>query len=282
MADGEVGSDRTFRYGNGPTRSRRWFLKLTAAGTLGLYVSNAFGETRLAEAAPIPGGSLAPKQIPKFVQPLQVPGTMPTTSTPNQYKLAVRQFRQQMLPPGMPQTTVWSYVPTNQPGLQTTPSYTIEAVRGRPVTVTWVNGLIDSNGRYRPHLFPVDPTLHWANPPGGTTGRDCRPMFMTTPEPYTGPVPTVTHVHGLADSPDWSDGYAEAWFLPAANNIPAGYATVGSWYDFFRKKSGRAWAKGSATFVYPNRERPSTAWYHTHVPRFSACTSPASRSTFKW
>ena len=27
----------------------------------------------------------------------------------------------------------------------------------------------------------VDPTLHWANPPGGTAGRDMRPTFTATP-----------------------------------------------------------------------------------------------------
>ena len=34
--------------------------------------------------------------------------------------------------------------------------------------VKWINDLKDANGNYLPHLLPVDPTLHWANPPGGT------------------------------------------------------------------------------------------------------------------
>jgi hypothetical protein len=42
----------------------------------------------------------------------------------------------------------------------------------------------------------VDPALHCANPPGGTAGRDTRPTFTSTPGPYTGPVPIVTHLHG--------------------------------------------------------------------------------------
>ena len=95
------------------------------------------------------------------------------------------------------------------------------------------------SGNYLPHLLPVDPTLHWANPPGGTAGRDTRPDFSgePTPGPYTGPVPIVTHVHGAVGVADDSDGYAEAWYLPAANNIPAGYATEGTWYDFFAGKA---------------------------------------------
>ena len=90
---------------------------------------------------------------------------------------------------------------------------------------------------YLPHLLPVDPTLHWANPPGGTTGRDMRPSFTATPGPYTGPVPMVTHVHGAVGVGDESDGYAEAWYLPAAGNIPNGYAKRGTWYGFFTGKA---------------------------------------------
>ena len=103
--------------------------------------------------------------------------------------------------------------------------------------VKWINELVDANGNYLPHLLPVDPTLHWANPPGGTAGRDTRPTFTSTPGRYTGPVPIVTHVHGAVGVGDESDGYAEAWYLPAANNIPAGYATEGTWYDFFAGKA---------------------------------------------
>ena len=51
------------------------------------------------------------------------------------------------------------------------------------------------------------------------------PTFTQTPGPYTGPVPIVTHVHGAVGVGDESDGYAEAWYLPTASNIPAAYAS---------------------------------------------------------
>ena len=102
--------------------------------------------------------------------------------------------------------------------------------------IKWINELVDENGDFLPHLLPVDPTLHWANPPGGATGRDSRPVFTEPPGPYDGPVPIVTHVHGN-HAFDYSDGYAEAWYLPAAQNIPAGFATEGTLYDYFRDKS---------------------------------------------
>src|SRR4030095_13621794 len=105
----------------------------------------------------------------------------------------------------------------------------------------------------------VDQTLHWANPPGGTTGRDTRSAFDSTPGPYTGPVPIVTHVHGAVGVGDESDGYPEAWYLPAANNLPAGYAKEGTWYNFFAGKAaagfGATWGPGFATFQYPNVNR---------------------------
>jgi FtsP/CotA-like multicopper oxidase with cupredoxin domain len=81
----------------------------------------------------------------------------------------------------------------------------------------------------------------------------------------------VTHVHGAVDVGDESDGYAEAWFLPtlASDKRPRGYATEGTWYDFFRKKAQRNlgvdWRPGSATFQYPNDWRASTNWYHDHT-----------------
>ncbi len=71
------------------------------------------------------------------------------------------------------------------------------------------------------------------------TGRDTRPTFTETPGPYTGPVPIVTHVHGAVGVADDSDGYAEAWYLPAAKNIPPGYARNGTWFDFFAGQGRR-------------------------------------------
>ena len=129
----------------------------------------------------------------------------------------------------------------------------------------WVNQLMDADGAYLPHLLPVDQTLHWANPPAGLTGRD---MNGTDPSPYRGPVPFITHVHG-GHTPDESDGYPEAWYLPAASNIPAGFARSGTWYSYFNAKFkatwGGDWEPGSATSVYPNNQRATTLWYHDHT-----------------
>jgi bilirubin oxidase len=182
----------------------------------------------------------------------------------------------------MPQTTVWSYGSANHPGSFNYPAFTIEAKWQAPARVKWINDLKDpATGNFLPHLLPVDPTLHWANPPGGNAGRDMRPTFTETPGPYTGPVPIVTHLHG-GHSTQESDGYAEAWYLPAADNIPEGFATEGTWYDDFKAQFqsqwGVAWEPGSAVFQYANDQRASTLWYHDHtlgMTRLNVYAGPA-------
>jgi len=247
--------------------------------------------------AQIPGGTLDPSGVTKYMTPLLIPPVMPKAGTIKQqggqnvdyYEISVRQFAQQILPVGLPATTVWGYGALKSDSkrgllLHNAPSLTIEAKWNRPVRVKWVNELVDASGNYLPHLLAVDPTLHWANPPGGIAGRDTRPDYtdQPTPGPYTGPVPLVTHVHGAVGVGDESDGYAEAWYLPAANNIPAGYANEGTWYNFFKNKAaanfGATWGPGYATFQYPNVNRASTIWYHDHtlgMTRLNVYAGPA-------
>ncbi|GLW67364.1 multicopper oxidase [Actinomadura rubrobrunea] len=218
------------------------------------------------------GGRLDPAAIRKYAARLPIPPVMPQDPRDAHtdldfYTIGVRQFRQQVLPPGSPATTVWGYGSARHPGTFHYPAFTIEAKVDRPVRVRWVNELLDAEGRYLPHLLPVDPTLHWANPPGGRLGRDSRPEFTSTPGPYTGPVPIVTHLHGGLNTEE-SDGYPEAWYLPDARDVPASYARTGSFYDKFRIKaealSDARWGPGDAVFQYANEGRASTLWYHDH------------------
>src|SRR5829696_7585438 len=228
----------------GAAISRRRFVQYGVGTSAGLLVWR-FGGGR-AWAQPAAGGVLAPLSIPKYVTPLVVPPAMPRTETLRRrtsgaidyYEIAVRQFCQQILPAsmGLEPTTVWSYGSMSHPGSFNYPAFTIEADWGRPVRVKWINGLVKPSGAFRPHLLPVDQTLHWANPPGGARGRD---------------------------------GYPEAWYLPRARNIPAGYARRGSLYRQFQAKAQRqlhqAWTPGSAVFQYDNDQRARTLWYHDHT-----------------
>jgi spore coat protein A, manganese oxidase len=275
--------------------SRRTFVTWVGGVGAGFYLFGRLPGTSAPVAlAQIPGGTLDPADVPKFVTPLLIPPVMPKADTivrrgqtVDYYEISMKQFKQQILPTGLPETTVWGYgaVRSASPSgllLHNAPSLTIEAQVNRPVRVKWINDLKDSNRNYLPHLLPVDPTLHWANPPGGVTGRDTRPTFTETPGPYTGPVPIVTHVHGAVGVADDSDGYAEAWYLPAAKNIPPGYARNGTWFRFFAAKAagsyGVGWGPGFAVFQYPNENRASTIWYHDHalgMTRLNVYAGPA-------
>ncbi|GMV24056.1 MAG: multicopper oxidase [Phycisphaerae bacterium] len=223
--------------------------------------------------------TLDPTLIHKYAEDLVIPPAMPKTEHAQSkkfdyYEIAVRQFRQQILPAGMPQTTVWGYGSVNHAGTFNAPSFTIEATVGRPVRVKWINGLVDEAGKFLPHLLPVDQTLHWANPVGPID------HHSMDPTPYIGPVPIVTHVHG-AETTEESDGYTEAWYLPAAVNV-GDFFPVGTWYDRFRdafaQRTGVTWDPGTATFEYPNDQRAATLWYHDHalgMTRLNVYAGPA-------
>jgi spore coat protein A len=261
--------------------TRRRLLQVCGAAGMTMVVPLQFPGSAGATVRRARAGILEPLTIPKYVTPLVIPPAMPPTTrgAVDYYEIAVRQFDQQILPPGLPATTVWSYGSVNHPGTFNYPAFTIEASYRRPVRVRWINDLVDTQGNYLPHLLPVDPTLHWANPPGGTAGRDSRPAFDTTPPPYDGPVPMVTHLHG-GHTADYSDGFTEAWYLPDATNTPAGYAKQGTFYDYFASRSplGASWRPGNAVFQYQNDQRAATLWYHDHtlgMTRLNVYAGPA-------
>jgi spore coat protein A len=290
-------------------RSPIVFMAIVAVLTLALSAPGAF-------AAPLPGGTLDPLTIPKYVTPLVIPPVMNNAGTANDYDIAVRQFQQQILPGGiwailnpaittsLPATTVWSYGPASDPlpdasGVSATipagiapapnsqfnyPAYTVENMVNTTTTVDWINDLKDPvTGNFLPHLLPVDRTLHWANPeqlvcmdPAKT--KDCRPADTNgaiLQQPYLGPVPVIVHVHGAHVGPE-SDGYPEAWYLPAATNIPGTYATQGTLVNQYGTSTNIT--PGVANFTYPNTQPSTTLWYHDHtlgMTRLNVYAGPA-------
>src|SRR6266545_3897347 len=69
-----------------------------------------------AALAQVPGGSLDPTTVPKYQTPLLIPPVMPKVDTivrrgqtVDYYEISMKQFAQQILPAGLPATTVWGY-----------------------------------------------------------------------------------------------------------------------------------------------------------------------------
>src|SRR4029079_14772721 len=99
--------------------TRRDFLKAGTLGGSGLFLASKFGFIERAFTQAVPGGSLDPYSIQRFVTPLFVPPVMPRTSAAGSvdyYEIAARQTRQQILPAGLPDTAVWAYGSINQTG----------------------------------------------------------------------------------------------------------------------------------------------------------------------
>ena len=258
-------------------------------------------------AAPVPGGSLDPLTIPKYVSDLEIPAEMPAKKIDpltgkKSYDIEVVQFQQQILPKfdvnkvKLGKTTVWGYGSTGQPSTRAYPAFTLETTRNVEASVTWRNSLIDGAGKPLPHLFAVDRSLHWANPErlpclnpssinnSGATGTDCRPDPVVNQtllqQNYTGPVPLVTHVHG-AHTAATSDGYPEAWYLPAGRHCNTQYACVGAKANKLTDRNGvvvNNTTPGAAKFSYLNDQPSSTLWYHDHtlgMTRLNVYAGPA-------
>jgi|APTNR8051073442_1049403.scaffolds.fasta_scaffold10523_2 spore coat protein A len=176
-------------------------------------------------------GTLNYKQVPQFVNVLPNPLDpsfiwQPDVEGGNTYTLEIREFTQSLgLGAGVPATRVWGYSKAGQSG--TFPGRTFELQQGQPITVSYVNTLIDGAGNPLPNRMPVDTTLDWANP--GTVGG------IT-------PVPVVAHLHG-GDSAYRSDGLPEAWDTPDGQTGP-----------LFDKP-----------YTYDNKQESGTLWYHDHA-----------------
>src|SRR5690348_18035822 len=138
--------------------TRRHVLAIGVLAGAGIVAEEVHRRTA-ALADPVPGGTLDPNSIPKYVTPLFVLPAMPRSGRPggvDRFDVAVRRFSQQILPSGPP-TPVFGYGASGSGSTFHFPAYTIEASANRPVRVRWSNQLVTPDGSYRPHLFAIDP-----------------------------------------------------------------------------------------------------------------------------
>ena len=201
--------------------------------------------------AALPGGTLDPTTVPKFVTPMLIPPVMPRAGTIKQPGGKPRRLLRDL------DAAVHAADPAGGPAdddgvglrrgtaaqsnrgllIHHAPSLTIEATANRPVRVKWINDLVDDDGNYLPHLLPVDPTLHWANPPGGTDGRDSRPTFDVDAR-----APTRARCRSSPTCTAPSASATRATATPRRgtcrppSDIPAGYATEGHVVRLLRRQ----------------------------------------------
>jgi spore coat protein A len=230
---------------------------------------------------------LEPGNIPKFVMDLWIPHVLyDDQHDTGMFNISVRQIKQRILPHPYPKTTVWAYGRPDDPKSYHHPASSVEVTQNKMTTVKWINELVlhpekcseqwekyeNPKGyscNFVPPLFPNEQNLHWANVPqtcsDGSKKTNCNgPKGL---EPYEGPIPMITHLHGTNAPPQY-DGYAEAWWLPRANNIPDGYATLGSKYGgpIGDRVAGETTGNpGYGIFEYPNNQVTTSLWFHDHT-----------------
>jgi spore coat protein A, manganese oxidase len=231
--------------------TRRQVLKFGAVASAGVLIPvgawRAFASVEVAQV-PLPGASIS-----QFVDPL--PTFVGNRVTSTSLTVSMQEFQQKLLPtsfysslgsPYSAGTYVWGYQVGNKPPLY--PGYTIEAQQGTPTTVTYVNNLPYANRSNLEDLLTIDQTVHWADP---LHQMQMGPIMTGPTSPYTGPIPTVVHLHG-AEVPSSSDGSPNAWFTPDGRHGSA-YGTV------------TPTSPNAAVYRYPNTQPATTLWFHDHA-----------------
>jgi spore coat protein A len=226
-----------------------------------VLLSSASLATMTAQAQSSPS-LLDPLNIPKWENQLTGPPPVyqPNVNTNNGqvvqygYTVTMSSFKERLLPSSMNLlTTVWGYGGLAQDALtgaplgyvESAPGPTFETVRGIPAQVKWVNNITT------PFLFPVDPTIHWANPNNYGMSTSTSPTFPPGVTQVQTPVPLVPHLHG-GETQSYYDGTPNEWFTAGGQH--------GSDYSTLQQTD-----PNSAIYYYNNVQQPTTLWYHDHA-----------------
>jgi FtsP/CotA-like multicopper oxidase with cupredoxin domain len=212
---------------------------------------------------------LDPNTVPKFVNQLTRPATFAPIGTQFDrqlgknvplYQVTMVQTTQQILPPGFPKTPIFAYSgqanvaapgqPQNIQNVASSPGPTFEATANQRLFVHYINELEG------PHMFPVDPTIHAANPNNApipqppfvdASGNLLVPFPPGYPQ-FQSPIVVVPHLHG-GYTPSASDGFPESWFSEVRRD---GSQLTGPTFT-------------GTTFEYFNSQLPTLLWYHDHA-----------------
>ena len=119
-------------------------------------------------------------------------------------------------------------------GIAMWPAQTIEALAGNELKIQYENDL--DNLTYADFNIMADQTLMMSG----------YPISDQMTEPYAGPIPMVTHLHG-GEIPSNSDGGPSAWFMPGNSLTGPGFPS-----------------ETANVCTYPNKQESPTLWYHPH------------------
>jgi spore coat protein A, manganese oxidase len=230
--------------------SRRDLLKI--AGLAGAGAAIRFEAPTLFTSASasdqVPQTPLAGSSVSQFVTPL--PTFVGQRVSGSSLQASMLEFQQHVLPdsfytslasPFKNGTYLWGYA-IGTSGSSPKPQWpgaTVEAKKGSAITIKYVNNL-PTSPVLRKYLT-IDQTIHWADP---------LQQGMNF-APFTGPIPTVVHLHG-GENQSTSDGVPEGWFT---NN-----GLHGKGYSTFAPT-----AANSVVYNYPNNQQATTLWFHDHA-----------------
>lgn len=249
----------------------RAFVVLGIVICAALVGSSAVLASKLVKQTPMKASS-----IPQFVDELPDFAAMGRVDGDRPYTVRSEEFQQKILPasvyaklpaPYSAGTMVFGYgidqgskhyPPLPSKGLY--PGYTVVVTRDRPARVDYRNDLIaephragqfrDAKGPSLEETISIDQSIHWADPLKSPMTIDGR----GNAQPYLGPLPQVTHLHG-GENPSTFDGGPNQWFTRGAE---------GSRGDG-NHKGFRGPAFFSNRFYYPNAQEPTTLWFHDHT-----------------
>ena len=242
-----------------------WRLRSTVAVGATLALMAMAGMPTTSASALVPQALLPADAIPKFVEPMPQfgPNGLPRVDGAvdgADVTVRMEEFKQQVLPDSFPKTWVWGYeVGDRQPMW---PGVTIEAEKGTPTEVTYINNLPSfMDGGVVQGLITYDQTIHWADPLEYGCFIDPDDPLVPDVEcyaPYTDTVPAVSHLHGAEVKSDF-DGGPDQWFTPTGEIGPA-YSSVGALYP-----TGFPVEPGKAVYRYANGQEATSLWFHDHA-----------------
>lgn len=230
----------------------------------------AAGVFALASAASAQQGTpLDSSLIPQFVDPL--PNLTTVVAGNAEISLHMCEFKANVLPSTFTPlsgtysgTYVWGYIPgTGCPDPDTAQSSyigpVIVATRGKPTRVRYENDLgYSTTSNVLAYKYSTDQTLHWADPLNNGANMcmmNSVPGQLPDPlcaQPYDGPIPAVTHLHG-GEVPPQVDGGPQGWWTSDGLLKGAGYYSQGGAFA------------NQAIYTYPNKQEAGPLWFHDHT-----------------